>query len=129
MRLNRFLTEEGAVQSALDIEEPEVDGKYSERVINDNIDKIEKAISKLGKPKDDAEEAILSDLEDKLDKWNNVDKETKPAGPGKPPEGEQPAGEEPPKEEEPPAEEKPEEELPPEEEEEEDPDKKEKEKK
>lgn len=138
MRLNRFLTEEGAVQAALDIKEPEVDGKYSERVIKDNKDKIEKAISKLGEPKDEAEEAILADLEDKLEKWGNIDKETKPAGPGEPPpegeEGDAPPedGEEknPPedKEEEPPEDK---EEDPPEdkEEDEEDPDKKKKEEK
>ena len=77
MRLNKFLTEE----DALDIEEPETDGDYSDRVVKQNIEKIKKAISKLGEPKNDAEEAILADLEDKLDKWKNVDKETEPAGP------------------------------------------------
>jgi len=103
MRLNRYIKEEDSVKNALDIGEPEVNGKYSERVIADNIDKIKKAISNLSKPKNDADEAILSDLEDKLEKWENVDKETKPSGPAKPPE-EKP--EEPPeeKEEEPPEE-------------------------
>ena len=78
MRLNRYMNEE---DSALDIEEPEVGGEYSDRVVKDNIKKIEKAISKIGDPKDEGEEAILSDLEDKLDKWKNVDKETKSIGP------------------------------------------------
>lgn len=118
MRLRYFLKEEDIVQTALDIIEPKVKGKYSERVIKNNKETIEKAISKVGEPKDEAEEAILSDLEDKLEKWNNIEKETKPAGPIKsdnpPPEG----GEEPPpeEEEEPPP--KEEEEPPPEEEEE-----------
>ena len=98
MRFNRYIREEDSVQSALDIDEPEIGEKYSERVISQNKKSIENAISKVGDPNDDAEEAILSDLEDKLEKWNNVEKEIEAVGPF--PED----GEEDPPEEDPPEE-------------------------
>ena len=84
MRLNKYIKEGDIIQISLNIEDPKIGTDYSEREIKNNIEKIEKAISKIGKPKDKAEEAILADLEDKLDKWKNVKKETKPTGPGTP---------------------------------------------
>jgi len=119
MRLNRFLNEEDIIQKGLDTNEPEVNKKYSDRVIKSNKKTINKAISKLGKPSNDADEAILSDLEDKLDKWENVKKETKPAGPFTEKEPEEKDPPEEPEEKDPP--EEPEEKDPPEEPEEKEP--------
>ena len=111
MRFSKFIDEKNTIQTALNINEPEIGKKYSKRIIEKNKEAIEKAISKLGKPNNNADEAILSDLEDKLDKWNNVKKETEPVGPFK----EEPVEEKPPPEEKSDKEEEPEDEKPEEE--------------
>jgi hypothetical protein len=120
MRLNRYLREEDIVKKALDLDEPEIDTKYSDESIIRRTEIIEDAIMAAEKIKDDeAREAIIADLEDKLDKWENVKKETEPAPPTKEePTEEEPTEEEPTEEE--PTEEEPEEEEPEEEEDSED---------
>ena len=92
MRLLKFL-EENVVQDALAVDEPEVGGKYDDDMINKRLDLIQKAIKELrGKEMDDdAKEAMMADLNDKLDKWENVEQEIKPTKPAaKKPEGEKP---------------------------------------
>lgn len=89
MRFVKFMKED--VTDALEVNEPEVGKKYSDEYVSKRIDIIQNAIKKVRgqKMNDDAKEAIMADLNDKLDKWENVDKETKPvpiAGPEAPPE-------------------------------------------
>ena len=123
MRLRRFLNEEDMIKKALAIDEPEVNNEYTEEEIAANkeilqiaIGKQTEILSKLRKGSNnddqlDAARAIMADLKDKEEKWDNPEKETKSQGPN-PPEAmgggmeEEPA-EEPTKEEE---EEEPEEE-------------------
>jgi len=84
MRLNNYLNEDD-IQKGLSVDEPESGGKYSDDVVKMNIKIVEKALSIAKKQEDsEANNAIVADLEDKLDKWKNVDKETKPAGPSVP---------------------------------------------
>ena len=94
MRFVRFMNED--VTDALEVNEPEVGKKYSDEYVSKRIDIIQAAIKKVRgqKMNDDAKEAIMADLNDKLDKWENVDKETKPpiAGPEAPPETIPPEG-------------------------------------
>jgi hypothetical protein len=78
MRLTRFLNEEDAIKKGLEVPEPEVGEKYSKEEVKKYISLIKNAISAQ---KEDGDEAILKDLEDKLDKWQNVETEVKPAGP------------------------------------------------
>ena len=81
MRLSNYLNEDD-IQKGLSVDEPESGGKYSDDVVKINIKIVEKALSIAKKQEDsEANNAIVADLEDKLDKWKNVDKETKPAGP------------------------------------------------
>lgn len=76
MRFLRYLKENN-ISNALSIEEPKIGKKYAEKLINKRIDTIQSAIKQAEKKVDDkSTEAILADLEDKLDKWSNVDKET-----------------------------------------------------
>ena len=92
MRFVKFMKED--VTDALEVNEPEVGKKYSDEYVSKRIDIIQNAIKKVRgqKMNDDAKEAIMADLNDKLDKWENVDKETKApkpvptAGPEAPPE-------------------------------------------
>lgn len=83
MRLTRFLYEEDAVKKALEIEEPAVGEEYSDEEVKWRISDIKDAIEvqKKNGVESEADNALLKDLEDKLDKWENVDKETEPAGP------------------------------------------------
>jgi len=111
MRFNRYLREE----NALKINEPEVGIKYTEDEVSDNIMKLKIAIGKqveiIKKLRNGdgsgyelkAARAVIRDLEDKLDKWENWEEEVKSQGPN-------PSMEEPPIEEVPkPEEEEPEE--------------------
>lgn len=113
MRLTRFLNEEDSIKKALSIPEPEVGETYSDEEVKEYITVLKDALGSKG-----ADGAMIKDIQDKLDKWENVDVETKPAGPvvpaldrlaAQPPEGEgpPPEGEGPPpeEEEEPPPEE------------------------
>jgi hypothetical protein len=82
-RLSKFL-EESVVQDALAIEEPDVGGQYTDERVEAHLKKINSAIKELrgsGKYDDEAKEAMMADLNDKLDKWENVERETKPAPP------------------------------------------------
>lgn len=127
MRLKRYLIE-SAIQDALDLPEPTVGGRYSEEQVKKYLDLIEKAIKEVGKKEDnEANAAILNDLEDKKEKWSNVEKETKPVKTKQepPPEDKEKDGEEELPSEEP---EEPEEEPPPEDDDEEEKDKKKKKK-
>ncbi len=83
-RLSAFL-KEASVQAALGISEPEIGKKYDDEAIADRKSKIQAAIEDLkGQSIDDeAKEAMMADLTDKLDKWTNVDSET--AAPEPPP--------------------------------------------
>ena len=74
MRLTRFLREEDHISKGLEVPEPEVGEKYSKEEVKKYISLIKNAISAQEK---DGDEAILKDLEDKLDKWQNVDEFTK----------------------------------------------------
>lgn len=91
MRLRRFITENDIVQIGLNIDEPQISLKYSDKETKENIYSIKKAISGLKKEKLDPKvrDAKFRDLMDKLEKWQNLDKSTKPAGPNIPPEGEE----------------------------------------
>ncbi len=112
MRFTKFLKED-IIKTALGIDEPKVKGKYSADSVTRRLETIKKAIAALkGKKADDATEAMMADLEDKQDKWQNLEAETEPAEtqdtrPG----GEEPAEEEP-EEEEPDEKEEPEKEEP-----------------
>lgn len=110
MRLTRFLYEEDNIKKGLSIKEPEVGNDYSDEEVKEYIATIKDAISaqKSKGTESEADAAIMKDLEDKLDKWENIDSETKAAGPVVPavdvlaaaePAGEE--GEAPPKEEDP----------------------------
>ena len=83
MRLFDYIYE-NLVKDALDTDEPEVGGSYSDDYVKKIVDKLKSAISQADKDSyvdDDAKEAIMSDLQDKLEVWKNVDKETKPSKP------------------------------------------------
>jgi hypothetical protein len=86
MRLKQYLMEEDVIQKGLSIEEPEVDEEYTDEQIKYNISILKKAIKeqKLNGIKSKSDNAILADLEDKLKKWKNIKKETKPTGPNIP---------------------------------------------
>lgn len=91
MRLDKFMRED--TSDALNVNEPEVSKKYSDEYVAKRIAIIQDALKKIrGKSMDDeAKEAIMADLNDKLDKWENVDNETKapePPAVGAAPEGE-----------------------------------------
>lgn len=87
MKFEKYITE-NAVQKALAIKEPEVAKKYNDNLIKKYKDMIESALAEAEKMEDsDSKDAIVADLEDKLDKWNNVNKETTAPKPP-PPEGE-----------------------------------------
>ena len=76
MRFSRYLKED-VIKTAINIEEPKVGRKYSDKLVTKRIDIIQSAIKKLeGKVDDESTEAIMADLEDKRGKWSNVDKET-----------------------------------------------------
>jgi hypothetical protein len=85
MRLEKYIKEEDVVQKALALDEPEVGGDYSEDYVNKRKDIITAALESI-KGDDEATEAMIADLKDKLDKWENVKKETKPKKPAPPPE-------------------------------------------
>lgn len=108
MRLFDYIYE-GIVDKALSIGEPEVGKKYMDDYVEKVKSQLKTALAQAKKDSyvdDDAKNAVLSDLQDKLNKWENVEKETKPAKPPAKPEGEK---EEKKPDEEPPAdEEKPE---------------------
>jgi hypothetical protein len=78
--------QETSVQSALDIDEPEVGKKYDDEAVADRKSRLLAAIKQLrGQTVDDeAKEAMMADLNDKLDKWENVDSETAPPDPPPP---------------------------------------------
>jgi len=83
MRLTRFLYEGDNIKKGLSIGEPEVGEDYSDEEVKKNITAIKDAIAaqKSKGTESDADESIMKDLEDKLGKWENVDSETKAAGP------------------------------------------------
>lgn len=83
MRLTRFLTEKDNIAKGLSINEPEVGEEYSKEEVKKNIAAIKDAIATQESKgtESDADESIIKDLEDKLNKWENVDSETEPAGP------------------------------------------------
>ena len=82
MRLSRFLNEEDVIKKGLSVSEPEVGEEYSDDEVKEYISIIKNAIGAQKKEEmDDAAKAILKDLEDKLNKWENVDTETEPVGP------------------------------------------------
>jgi hypothetical protein len=91
MRFQRWLMneEDNIIQKALDIKEPEVNMKYDESTVADNVESLKIAIGKqtelIKNIKDDEEievaRGILNDLEDKLKKWKNWKDETKSQGP------------------------------------------------
>ena len=103
MRLAKFMRED--TTDALNVDEPEVAKKYSEDYVAKRISIIQAALKKVrGKSMDDeAKEAIMADLNDKLDKWENVDKETKAPEPAPTAETPEDGEEEAPAEEEEPA--------------------------
>jgi len=79
MRFKRFLIED-SISSALSLDEPEVGRKYGTSAVKRKLEMIQSAINTLSKKQQtDATEAQMADLEDKLDKWQNVDSETEPA--------------------------------------------------
>ena len=79
MRFKRFLVED-SISSALSLDEPEVGRKYGTSAVKRKVVTIKSAIDTLSKKEQtDATEAQMADLEDKLDKWQNVDSETKPS--------------------------------------------------
>ena len=82
MRLARFLNEEDVIKKGLSVMEPEVGEKYSDEEVKEYTSTVKDAIAAQKKEDmNDAAKAILKDLEDKLDKWENIDSETKAAGP------------------------------------------------
>ena len=82
MRLARFLNEEDVVKKGLELMEPEIGEEYSDELVKEYISIIKNAIGAQKKEEmNDAAKAILKDLEDKLNKWENIDSETKPVGP------------------------------------------------
>lgn len=109
MRLKRFLNEENSIKKGLAIDEPEVGNEYDEEEIASKKEILQIAIGKqteiLSKMKksnasDDqleAARAIMADLKDKQEKWDNPEKETKSQGPNPEPAM---GGEEPPPDEE-----------------------------
>ncbi len=83
-RFKQFL-KETSVQDALSIDEPEVGKKYDDEAVADRKSRLLDAIKQLrGQTADDeAKEAMMADLNDKLEKWENVGDET--AAPDPPP--------------------------------------------
>lgn len=105
MRLKIFL-KESIIDDALSIGEPRVKHKYTEERIKRYKETLEKALAACKKQKfasDDAKEAIIADLLDKQEKWNNVEAETKPTKVAPPEEAPEEKGEEAPPGEEAPA--------------------------
>jgi two-component system chemotaxis sensor kinase CheA len=87
MRLFDYLYED-AIRDGLEVSEPEINRDYSDEFVKNNIKTIKTALSQTKKKKFSDEEtksSVVADLEDKLNKWKNVDKETK-APPPPPPE-------------------------------------------
>lgn len=107
MRYFKYLTED-AVSKALDLEEPEVGGKYPDEKIERYIAMIDAGIKQMkSKEQNDANDSIVADLRDKKEKWSNVKKETKPVKTKlEVPPGEEEGGGPPPQEEEEPPPEK-----------------------
>lgn len=88
MRFKNYVNEN--YKKALNIGEPEVGSKYSDDAVQRRITTIEAGIKDANKlPDDEHKEGILADLEDKLDKWSNVDQETEAPKAPAPPEGEE----------------------------------------
>jgi 3-hydroxyacyl-CoA dehydrogenase len=85
MRLEKYIKEEDIVQKALALDEPEVGGDYNEDYVNKRVDIITTALESI-KGDDEASEAIIRDLKDKLEKWENVEKYSKPKKSAPPPE-------------------------------------------
>jgi len=106
MRLEKYLNEEDVIQQALGIDEPEEGGEYTDDEAQRIIDVLVKAIDIQAKKVDgledgeqyDAALAVLKDLKDKLEKWENRDEEVKSKGPN--PDPTMPVEELPPEEEE-----------------------------
>ncbi len=86
MRLKYYL-KENTIGDALAIEEPEVGKKYGDALVAGYIETLEAAIEEAdGLPTGSDKNAIIADLQDKLDKWKNLEKELEPSGPNLPPE-------------------------------------------
>ena len=78
MRYYTYLTED-AVSKALDIEEPEVGGKYPSEEVKRYLKAIDAGLKAMtSRDESEANDAIVADLRDKKKKWQNVKKETKP---------------------------------------------------
>lgn len=85
MKFYKYLNEEDAIKKGLEVDEPEVSKKYNKEYIQKRIDILQIALKDIKKQKNsEANDAIIADITDKIDKWKNVDKETKPAGPSVP---------------------------------------------
>lgn len=93
MKFKKYINEN--YKKALNIGEPETGGKYSDDAVARRIETIEAGLKDAEKlPDDEHKEGIIADLEDKLDKWQNVDQETAAPKSAAPPEGEEGEGEE-----------------------------------
>lgn len=100
MRLTRYLNEEDIIKKGLGVPEPEVGEEYSKEEVQGYIAIVKDAISAVEEEEKEGSEAVIKDLQDKLNKWENVDSETEAAGPSvpavdilaaQPPEGEEQA--------------------------------------
>lgn len=88
MRFIKFLNED-VIKTALGFDEPKTGKKYSDEYVKKRKETLEKAIKAAENKKfdnEDVREAMLADLQDKLDKWSNVEKETAAPKPPAPPE-------------------------------------------
>lgn len=82
--------EEDIIKKALSLDEPEVNSDYDVSIVADNLKILRIAIGKqteiVGGIKDEeklkAARAILTDLNDKEEKWSNWREEIEPKGPG-----------------------------------------------
>lgn len=86
MRFRSYLKED-IIQKALELPEPEVGEEYDKDYVSKIIEILNQAMEKAEQMEDgEAKDSIIADLKDKTEKWENLDKETKPEGPNLPPE-------------------------------------------
>lgn len=80
MKYMKYLKENDAIQTALNLPEPEVGKKYADEEVERYLKIIQTALEAMkNKKENDTNDSIEEDLRDKKSKWENVDKETKPA--------------------------------------------------
>lgn len=107
MRYFNYLINEGVVQQALGLDEPETGKNYPSEKVKRYIELINKALEAMkSKEENDTNDAIVQDLRDKKKKWSNVKSETKPKKTKLEVPPDQQQQEEPPPEQAPPPEEK-----------------------